>query len=310
MRQHMVLLVTTGIVGLGLGIAVFIVWLTFMPRYSGVATFELVGELGSADDPIASETRNEDTVQRIAGTEAARAINDDILKLVIADPDVQTIAWMDEFKDESGRVNERDALIQLKDEVGAGYRRRTQYFDVRWAARRAEDVPVLLTAIRAEYLDRRSRDRDRDRDAATEPFRNQLDEVDDKIAVLDNEITDFIKDKKLLALDDQMSTIQKDLEDRELERNEVLSDINQTRSMLSQIDAKLAGTAEPSQDNVREAESDPVVLRSLSEIQDLRGLVAEHRQKFGPNHTQVVQSQRALDARIREKDRKVEEIIL
>jgi capsular exopolysaccharide synthesis family protein len=76
-----------------------------------------------------------------------------------------------------------------------------------------------------------------------------------------------------------------------------------------QIDAKLAGSAEPSQDDIREAEQDPVVLRALGDIQTLRGLVAEHRQKFGADHQQVRESQRALDARIREKDRKVEEVV-
>ena len=96
----MALLITTGFVGLGLGIGVFIVWLIFLPRYTGTATFELIGELSSADDPVANSNRNEDTVQRLAGTEALRAIGDNVLKVVVADGDVQTIAWMDKFKDD------------------------------------------------------------------------------------------------------------------------------------------------------------------------------------------------------------------
>jgi hypothetical protein len=89
----------------------------------------------------------------------------------------------------------------------------------------------------------------------------------------------------------------------------VMSEIQQTSQLLVQIDQKLAGSAEPSQDDIREAEQDPVVLRALGDIQTLRGLVAEHRQKFGADHQQVRESQRALDARIREKDRKVEEVV-
>ena len=309
-RQNMTLLITTGFLGLGLGIGVFIVWLVFMPSYTGTATFELIGELSSADDPVANSNRNEDTVQRLAGTEALRAIGDNVLKVVVADGDVQTIAWMDKFKDDAGRVNERDALIELKKEVSAGHQRKTQFFNVRWSARRAEDVPILLTKIRDEYISNLRRARERDQDQATEPFRDQLAEVNDQISTLEDEIATFITDKQLLALDDQATTVQKDLEDRELERNEVASSINQTRALASQIDSKLAGTAEPSQDDVREAEIDPVVLEALRDIQVLRGLVAEHRQKFGSRHPQVVQSQQALDARIREKDRKVEEIIL
>ena len=132
LRQHMTLFMTTGVVGLVLGIGVYVVWLIYMPSYTGEATFEMVGELGSADDPLARENRNEDTIQRLAGTEAAKAISEDILKTVIADPQVQTIRWMDYYRDENGQVLEDEALIDLQDEIVSSYRRRTQFFDIRW----------------------------------------------------------------------------------------------------------------------------------------------------------------------------------
>ncbi len=308
-RQHMVLLVTTGIVGLVMGVGVYVLWLTFYPSYSAVATFELVGELGSADDPIARENRNEDTIQRIAGTEAAKAVSEEILRSVLKDDQVQTIEWMDQFRDESGNIIEEDALSELEDEISASYRRRTQFFDVRWSARNPNDVPVLINAVCQKYLSVRDEDRRTSRNDAKGPFLEQLDEVNSLIAVLDNEIGDHIKREGMLSLDQGASTIQKDLEDRELELNEIMSEIQNTRQLIAQIGAKLAGSAEPSQDDVREAEQDPVVLRALGDIQQLRGLVAEHRQKFGADHNQVRESQRALDARIREKDRKVEEVI-
>lgn len=309
LRQHLALLVTTGVVGLVLGVGVYVAWLVYMPSFTGAATFELVGELGSADDPIARESRNEDTIQRLAGTEAAKAVSEEVLKVVLADPQVQTIEWMDNFRDESGLLLESDALIELSKEISASYRRRTQFFDIRWSARKADDVPVMLTAVSQEYLRRRDEDRRKMRNDAKGPFLDQLDKVNQDIRVLDNEIAEFIKTNRMLSLDQGTGSLQADLEDRELELNEVASELENTRKRVQQIDAKLAGSAEPSQDDIREAEQDPVILRALTDIQSLRGLVAEHRQKFGPDHQQVRESQGALDARIREKDRKVEEVI-
>jgi succinoglycan biosynthesis transport protein ExoP len=309
LRQHMTLFMTTGMVGLVLGIGVYVVWLIYMPRYTGEATFEMVGELGSADDPLARENRNEDTIQRLAGTEAAKAISEDILKTIIADPQVQTIRWMDYYRDENGQVLEDEALIDLQDEISSSYRRRTQFFDIRWSSSVADDVPVLLTAVSQEYLRRRDKERRQLRNDAKAPFQLNLDLVSEEIRSLDNEIRDYIQQNNMLSLDQGTGSLQKDLEDRELELNEVMSAIQQTSQLLMQIDQKLAGSAEPSQDDIREAEQDPVVLRALGDIQSLRGLVAEHRQKFGADHQQVRESQRALDARIREKDRKVEEVV-
>ncbi len=305
----MTLFMTTGMVGLVLGIGVYVVWLIYMPSYTGEATFEMVGELGSADDPLARENRNEDTIQRLAGTEAAKAISEDILKTIIADPQVQTIRWMDYYRDENGQVLEDEALIDLQDEIVSSYRRRTQFFDIRWSSSVADDVPVLLTAVSQEYLRRRDKERRQLRNDAKAPFQLNLDLVSEEIRSLDNEIRDYIQQNNMLSLDQGTGSLQKDLEDRELELNEVMSAIQQTSQLLMQIDQKLAGSAEPSQDDIREAEQDPVVLRALGDIQSLRGLVAEHRQKFGADHQQVRESQRALDARIREKDRKVEEVV-
>lgn len=305
----MTLFMTTGMVGLVLGIGVYVVWLIYVPRYTGEATFEMVGELGSADDPLARENRNEDTIQRLAGTEAAKAISEDILKTIIADPQVQTIRWMDQYRDENGQVLEDEALIDLQDEISSSYRRRTQFFDIRWSSSVADDVPVLLTAVSQEYLRRRDKERRQLRNDAKAPFQLNLDIVSEEIRSLDNEIRDYIQQNNMLSLDQGTGSLQKDLEDRELELNEVMSAIQQTSQLLMQIDQKLAGSAEPSQDDIREAEQDPVVLRALGDIQSLRGLVAEHRQKFGADHQQVRESQRALDARIREKDRKVEEVV-
>ncbi|MFM1832989.1 MAG: hypothetical protein RLZZ461_1305, partial [Planctomycetota bacterium] len=163
--------------------------------------------------------------------------------------------------------------------------------------------------VSQRYLDRRDEERTSMRNQAKGPFLLQLDGVNREIAVLDNEIYDDITRQGMLSLDEGASTLQKDLEDRELELNEVMSELQNTQQLLVQIDQKLAGSAEPSQDDIREAEQDPVILRTLGDIQTLRGLVAEHRQKFGADHQQVRESQRALDARIREKDRKVEEVV-
>ena len=68
---------------------------------------------------------------------------------------------------------------------------------------------------------------------------------------------------------------------------------------MGQLDAKLTGMVEWSQDDVREAENDQVVMRALSEVQTLRGLLGEH-QKFGLDHNQVRQTQkRSMHASVR-----------
>ena len=309
-RQHLMLLFLTGVVGLVVGTGIFFVWMRFFPLYSGVATFELIGTLDDAGDAVASEDRNEETVQRLAGTEAAKVISERALEVILKEPDVQRINWMDQFRDENGRPNLEEAVSVLLDEITAGYRRQTQYFDVRWSTEVKTDVPVMLNAVADHYIKLEAKASRTNKLDAKQPFQENLDSINQEITTLENTIDDFIEDKGMLSLTLNTTSVQKDLEDRELERNEVVTDMQRTQGLLGQIDAKLAGTIEWTQDDVREAENDQVVIRALSEIQVLRGLLSEHKQKFGQDHTQYRQSQQALDARIRERDRKLEEVIL
>ncbi|MCP4834667.1 MAG: hypothetical protein GY895_07855 [Phycisphaera sp.] len=309
-RQHLTLLVVTLLIGLVLGTGLYVVWLRYFPSYSGIATFELIGTLEDATDARTSEDRNEDTVQRLATTEAAKVISEQALVKVIAQPEVRQMGWGKQFINEDGDFNEGEAVVELMDEITAGYRRRTQYFDVRWSSKDPQDVQDLLALVVEQYQKNVRTDQDNDNESALGPFNNSLDDVEDEIATLKNEIQSFINTNGMLSLSLDSSTVQKDLEDSELEKNKVISEIQRTGGLLKQTNEKLSGIVEWTQDDVREAENDPVVVRVLNEVQFLRGQLAEHKQKFGQDHKQFKQSQKALDARIREKDRKVEEVIL
>ena len=309
-RQHLTLLVVTLLIGLVLGTGLYVVWMRYFPSYSGIATFELIGTLEDASDARTSEDRNEDTVQRLATTEAAKVISEQALVKVIAQPEVRQMGWGGQFINEDGDFNEGEAVVELMDEITAGYRRRTQYFDVRWSSNDPQDVQDLLTLVVEQYEKNLRADYDNDNESAVGPFNNSLDDVEGEIATLKNEIQSFINTNGMLSLSLDSSTVQKDLEDSELEKNKVIGEIQRTGGLLKQVNEKLSGIVEWTQDDVREAENDQVVVRVLNEVQFLRGQLAEHKQKFGQDHKQYKQSQKALDARIREKDRKVEEVIL
>lgn len=309
-RQHLTLLVVTTLIGLVLGTGLYVVWLRYFPSYSGMATFELIGTLEDASDARASEDRNEDTVQRLATTEAAKVISEQALVKVIAQPEVKQMSWGNQFINEDGDFNEGEAVVELMDEISAGYRRRTQYFDVRWSARDPQDVQDLLTLVVDQYKKNLQNDYEDDNESAIGPFNDSLDDVEGEIATLKNEIQSFINTKGMLSLSLDSSTVQKDLEDSELEKNKVINEIQRTRGLLKQVNEKLSGVVEWTQDDVRDAENDPVVIGVLREVQVHRNQLAEHKQKFGQDHKQYKQSQKALDARLREKDRKIEEVIL
>ena len=309
LRQNLTLFVVTGVLGLIFGTAAFVLSSATMSEFEGVSTYRLLAEIGGADDAMGSDNRNEDTVARLASTEAAIAISEPLLRRVIDSDNVQTIDWIQQWRTENDQLNPQEALIELMDEITASHVKRTEFFQIKWRARNPDDVLVLLSEVQGQYDAQRQRSRDRRLAEAIRPYQNKLEEIDGLILTLEGKIKDEIGQNSILGLDDDSGSMQEDLTARELERNELLSALEMGMGTQGQLNAKLNGIADPEQEDIRIAEADPVVRQALSEIQLLRGILAEHRQSFGPGHSQVKKTERQLDARILEKDRKIQEII-
>ena len=309
LRQNLTLFIVTGVLGLIAGTGAFLATSALMPEFEGVSTYRLLAEIGGADDALGSDNRNEDTVARLASTEAAIAISEPLLRQVIDSDNVQTIDWIQQWRTENDQLNPQEALIELMDEISASHVKRTEFFQIKWRAQNPDDVLVLLSEVQGQYDAQRQRSRDRRLDEAIQPYQNKLDEIDDLILTLEGKIKDEIGQNSILGLNDDSGSMQEDLTARELERNELLSALEMGMGTQGQLNAKLNGIADPEQEDIRNAEADIVVRQALTEIQLLRGILAEHRQSFGPEHSQVKKTERQLDARIREKDRKIQEII-
>lgn len=309
LRQNLTLLIVTGVVGLGLGGLCFVVAGAFFPSFQGVVRYKLLGEIGSADDAIGKETRNEDTVARLAQTEAYSSIAEPLLEIVVRDREVQNIDWMNQFKDDAGLVNHAEALRELLEEISASHLKRTQFFEIKWNAGNPNDVMALLNSVQQTYDQFRKTERENRLRRAIDPYEVSVQQIESDIADLENQIEGDIESSEILTLANDGGSVQDDLVSRELERNLVLTQIEQYSGSQKQLTAKLSGFRDASQDDIRDAEMDPVVMNSLQEIQAIRGILAEHRQRFSPDHPQVRTTQGMLDARLREKDRKVEEII-
>lgn len=309
LRQNLTLFVVTGVSGLFLGVVCFVIAAMFFPSFQGVVRYQLLEEIGSADVAIGKETRNEDTVARLAQTAAYNAISEPLLEKVVRDREVQGIEWMNQFKDEAGLVNHTEALRELLEEISANHLKRTQFFEIKWGAGNPDDVMALLNSVTQTYEQSRRNDRETRLRRAIDPYEVSVQQIESDIADLENQIEGDIESSEILTLESDGGSVQEDLVNRELERNMVLTQIEQYGGQQKQLQAKLTGFQDASQDDIREAEMDPVVMRSLQEIQSIRGSLGEHRQRFREDHPQVKSTQGMLDARIREKDRKIEEII-
>lgn len=308
-RQSIVLLIATGVVGLILGVGVFFVWNTYFPRYEGSVIFELNAELTSSSEASARENRNEDTVQRLAQTEARKAVGEDILEKVLRLRDVQKTSWAQSFFDDSGNFVIDLAYIDLDETISSGHVRDTQFFKISWYARNAADIPVILNAVAETYFEFRTEARAGMLNSVRSVFVAQKEILNDEIALAQTEIDDFIKTHDITTLDQGATALTRDLEDTTLKLNTTKQQLEMSRSRKRQVESKLLGRLEPSQDDILMAEKDPIVLRAEGSIQELRTELASAESKFSGEHNYVQTLNGKLSAAIRTKGDKVDEVV-
>ena len=307
-RQNLWPLAIAAGVGMFAGMVFYVVALLFFPKFSGNVVFEMSPELSTADDVISSDRRSADMVTRLARTEMSRLMSPDVLRTALEKRDIRTTEWSAQFV-EGGGFNANDALVVLEEELSTSHPRDTNTFQVAWAGTKKKDVPVVLTAVKDAYLEALSGISDSKYNSNLKTFNDQLRELENQIKYLETEKQNFVRENNITSLNEAVN-----------ERNDRIDALNQqvaeTRSeaqllstRISQLRSKIDGRLDPSEEEVRIAEQEPVIRNLKVLMHDYRVQLATERSRFSDVHQTVRRLQRKLNATESEYDAALGEII-
>lgn len=307
-RQNVWLIFIAFLIGSVLGVIFFIVALFFFPAYKGSVVFELSPDLAAADSVLSADKRSGDTVTRLAKTETSRVMSQGVLSAALEKRDVRKTQWSEQFLEE-GTFDLNAALIVLKEELSATHPRDTNTFQVSWSGRVARDVPVLLTAVQQSYLAALSDISDERYNSNLKTFTDQMEDLDDLISYLEQDKQNFVRENNITSLNEAVNERRNRIEELTRELAEIRSTTELLISRRDQLRAKIDGRLEPSDDEVRIAEQDPIVINLMRRIRDLRVELNSSRSRFHDKHLTVRQLERLLKSSEDEKDLAVREIV-
>ena len=307
-RQHTWMLCGAFVAGSVLGMIFFVVAMFYFPSYRGTVVFELSPDLAAADSVLSSDRRTGDIVTRLAKTETSRVISHAVLSAALEKRDIRKTKWAQQFFEE-GAFDLNEALLVLKDELGATHPRDTNTFQVSWSGRVASDVPVLLSAVKDSYLSALSDISDKRYNSNLKTFSDQLKELDDLISYLETEKQNFVRENNITSLNEAVNERRGRIEELTRELTELRSNSELLNSRRQQLRGKIEGRLEPSADEILIAEQDPIVLNLMARIRDLRVELGAARSRFHDNHLSVRQLDRLLKSAEDEKALAVQELV-
>ncbi len=279
------------------------------PIYSGQVVLRLRPQLGDAKEIFGETTPQEETVARLAQTEAQQMISRDILVRAMTHRDILTTKWHEYFLDSDGQFIIDEAVDDLEDHISAGHRRGTQFFALYWAAHVASDVPTVLNTIVETYLKELKSESERKFNSTEEVFVRQQEELDKRISEMKSTVRRFITEQNIPSFDEDPSQTQRGVEELARRIAETTMDLSLVKSQRNQLNAKLEGRLEASEDDVRRAEGDPVLLQLGRDINDMTIALESKKQRFGPDHPEIRATSNVLASGLAQKEKVLAEIV-
>ena len=311
LRQHMVGIIVTFAVGAVLGVILNYGFLYVYPIWSGTAYLEIRSQLEDAQDLNSKELGTEETVIRLAQTEVARMMGRENLKKALENTDVQKTQWSQEswYRDENNLFDIDEAATQLEKELRAGHKRGTQIFYLSWNSNYPEDVPVVLNAVADAYI-KQTRNSEKSRFAGTlDVFVKNEESIYSQITAKKAQIQEFIKGKGMTSLNESSSENSRALEKLRDGIAGTTSELSVAESRLDQVKKKNSGVESLSEEDFREADSDPVIQGVNRDLEDLSRRYAAAKLQFEDSHTEVIQLKASYDSILGQRNTKRDEVL-
>ncbi|MCZ6735178.1 MAG: hypothetical protein O7C65_05250 [Planctomycetota bacterium] len=312
LRRHLVMIIGSGVVGIGLGVAAFFLFDRFLPRYRSEVLFEIQSGLDEARDISSRDLTRDELVMRLASTESMLLTSRGVLMAAVRERDVQATSWFRQaFVGADGALLIDEAVDDLEEDVSTRLIRGSNLFGLRWSAGVAGDVHIVLNSIARSYIGERQDLDDSIYNRNLEVFRTELNQTTRDLDDLAQEIEVFIRDKGITSLEDprsnQTAMAVQELGQRMGESSSTLSLI---QSAYLQTAAKLEGTVEPTEDDRRLAAEKPAVRPHELAVLQSKTILRELREQYrDPEHWLIGKQEARLRALELEYEAKIEEIM-
>lgn len=296
-RQHIVGLLASLIIGAFLGAAAFVVFGKVYPLYTSEVLFEVRPGLAESTDIGTAEALKDEEVERVARTQTSLLLQRDVLSAAVGSSAVVNTNWMQTwFIDPStGQPQTAQAVDELEETLRTPVLRGTNLFAIRWSWHVPTDVPVVLDAVATAYVRKLKLLDDQQFGANETVFREQERLVQLALQDIGEQINSFIVEKGITTLDDpRFSQAALEVEVLASSLTEAEKALTSAKTQYEQTAMKVEGTMEPSEEDEVEAHQDPTMIQQMNRLEILRSEERAMREKFNEDTPQVRQIERQV----------------
>lgn len=286
-RIFLILLVT--VLGSALTVGITMAVQRYFPLYTANAMIQALSP--NPEDPFHPFQRdlNRDTIERTLADQSSRIRDPELLRRVLATPEIRETGWFRQFGDD---VNA--ALEELDDELVSAPVRGSSLLRVAMSTRHPKDAPIIVNKVVEEYLKgvqlwSRSRFTDE-----ADTFQEQLRQKDQELSRIDEQISSLKREAQIPAMFEGAPTVTVRLQSLQAELVRREADMELLHSRYD-IYSKMSGEDALQLPEIsQQVESDPKIAYLTRDVRSLNEQREAMSQRLGENHRDM----RALSKRI------------
>ncbi len=309
LRQYYPWLTLAGIMGVILGVGLYLGLLFLVPRFTAFATFQVFPAATDPGDPV-NQTQGEaggGELDRYMATQVLVMKSDQILRKAIEQRAVRDTAWAKQFQS-TGTYDASEALKKLRKIVSARVVPETAIVRLGVTTPSADDAQIIAKTISDVFLDDNRSTTVRETQDLIERFERKVRDLKTDVRALDTQMESLMGNNQIQALNQRDTALYIEASGLQMQLVETGLLMSRTRDQLLQYEQMLnapGGTVYP--EMVRNAAERSGIIQQLDgqiafATSNLRAL----RQEFGDNHMSVVRSVNNLHALQEERKRRLE----
>lgn len=292
LRQHYKMLVIAGVIGITLGVGIYIGLKKTSSQFTSSA--QLLVETRTASGPFDPniEGTGSFNADSYMANESNFIMSDEIIRDTLIRPNAQGTAWLRSFNGDSNKALEEMQESMLKVNPLRG----TTLINMAMTAPNPNDARVLLQEVMATYLNRKKLNNDQAGSALRNLFLGEANRYEDDIRSIRNQMTRFLRDNEIETLGLAASEEQFGYNLLLEQQYEMSSQLTAMQGRYESMRASAASPEMTDEENayintIRQIASRQEEIRTLDESR--RQLIAGGMQ---PNHPQIKQLDRRHDS--------------
>ena len=299
LRRHLLLIISLTIIGAVVGVGLWFILKTIIPKYTARTYIEVLSPGQSDPTIIGTPLANKDITYEFRFSKAALITQQSTLQELIRRETIRETKWFKSFGNDIIKI-----IKDLEDNLGVFPDRNSSYISISMTCGDPEEAALIVNQMVDLFVKSQQTTAEAGIGQKLSELNQQENELRDKLTRLTNSLSDIRRSTGVTQLEEMATnagfyhTITQKLANLEIEKMKLEADLEQVRANVTSYEERKVS------DEIvqRDMENDPVVTGLIERIVSLETELARKLTNLGENHREVQQLRELLRKTIAEKD--------